>query len=75
MKKAILETKGYFEGNEFKVTHIKITKKIACHPSNKALSLKTGYVAKEGDGCNCPDDTPQGRYECVGKNCIFVPFI
>lgn len=75
MKKKILETKGYFDGKNFIVTHIKITKEIACHENNKALKLSVGYVQRS-QGCTeeQPSDTPTGYYICSGNQWVFVPF-
>lgn len=75
MKKE-LQVKGCFENNVFKPTHLKITKAIAEHELNSHLKLSPGYVAFGDPGCpkGCPSDTSTGYYQCVGGNCVYVPF-
>jgi len=75
MKKSLLETKGYYENGQFTVTHVKITKKIACHKENANLKLSTGWLAKTAD-CDpaCPTGSLDGTWSCVGGHCIFIPF-
>jgi len=77
MERKLLKVKGRFEGKNFKVTHVKITKEVADHKQNAKLGLKEGYMGvPDGDGCKggCPADTTEGYYVCVSNNCIFVPF-
>lgn len=77
----LLKVKGYFEGENFKVTEVKLNEEICSHPKNKDLSLEIGYVSFSDDtenlpgtGNGCPADTTAGYYVKVSGNCVFVPF-
>jgi len=74
MEKKLLKVKGRFEGKKFKVTHVRISKEVAEHPLNKDFGLKVGYVPVADCIPECPDDTKSGYYQCVGGNCVYVPF-
>lgn len=81
MKKTVLKTKGYFDGKDFKVTHIKLTKAICGHEKNKHLNLSPDYFSFSDDtetlpgtGNGCPADTTAGYYVKVSGNCVFVPY-
>ena len=75
MERKLLKVKGRFEGKNFKVTHVKITKEVAEHKENVKLKLAVGYLPVLDD-CNppCPADKKDGYYQCVSGNCVYVPY-
>jgi len=75
MKKSLLETKGYFENGQYNITHVKITKKVACHADNTSFKLSTGFQERTFSCEEACEKKPSvdGFYMCVSGNCIFFP--
>lgn len=74
MKKQLLKVTGEFEQGVFIPSGIKLTKKILSHPKNKNVALTAGWYSFDDECPNgCPSDTDEGRYRCIGGNCVFIP--
>lgn len=77
MKKILLRTRKIIEGGIIS-EEAYVTSKIAKHTLNRHLSLKTGWQGRNVNGCSgdegCPPPNANGYYDCIGENCVFIPY-